>query len=172
MGFTLVLLTTDGRLILSGEVGDIPTVAGSVEQPLQEKATERISLFEDVFGRSAFKDLEAPSELKPLQSMDNSFGAVLDLRLLEGPAHLLPPMQTLYMSLMNGLLLKPQTEDVDIPEDQEMQVDPPPLSPLEPVASRIIRRQVQETEINLFADFFKQQQAIFGESILLSSLLR
>ncbi|KAG8895691.1 hypothetical protein FRC01_012246, partial [Tulasnella sp. 417] len=157
--FVMAAIAADGSVSLVGDdLTLLPQQEGEVERSLSGKhpLSARPSLFENVFGRSAFKDLEnvdtAPQSSTEVVSADDRFGAAVDLRLLDGPAYLLPPIETLFTSLMEGVLVKPMTNteqeeqneetgmDVDLEEAAEDNIAPAPL--LRP-------REVDESEMSM-----------------------
>ncbi|KAG8938511.1 hypothetical protein FRC00_014729, partial [Tulasnella sp. 408] len=154
--FVMAAIAADGSVSLVGDdLTLLPRREGDVERSLSSKhpLSARPSLFENVFGRSAFKDLENVENVPSTEIVgaDDRFGAAVDLRLLDGPAYLLPPIESLFTSLMEGVLVKPPTNaeqeeqdeetgmDVDLDEAPEDNIAPAPL--LRP-------REVDESEIS------------------------
>lgn len=159
--FTLVVLGKDGTTYLVGDHVSLPKQEGSVERSLAQKEHARLSLFEDVFGRSAFKDLEVEEKWTE-ESVDESFGASINWKLLDGPAHLIPPMETMFASLMEGVLLRrsgPEEEEVE-EEEELMEIDEPVEE--EQDGRRMHERNVDEKEMKMLVELFKEH-AVMGE---------
>ena len=171
-GFSLVCITHDWEICLVGDNVWLPDEEGASGNNISERQEKvKLSLFEDVFGRSAFKSLERTwedSERNRLLAASKSAGksGKIDLRLLDGPAHLLPPLETLYTSLMSGLLQEvairedpedqgaaDQDDQMDVVEEEEGAV------PTE-VGSRVAERVVSQAEIDMFTVLFKEHATI------------
>ncbi|KIO25200.1 hypothetical protein M407DRAFT_25424 [Tulasnella calospora MUT 4182] len=168
--FVMATIAADGSVSLVGDdLTLFPEREGDVERSLSSKRplSARPSLFENVFGRSAFKDLDnvdnIPQPSTEVVGADDRFGAAVDLRLLDGPAYLLPPIETLFTSLMEGVLVKPltNTEQEKQDEDTGMDVDLDE-APEDNIASApLLRpREVDESEISMLVDLFSQHALI------------
>lgn len=159
--FSAVAISDEGTVLLIGDNVSLPEREGAVERSLSKASSTRLSLFEDVFGRSAFKDLES-TVVEPRVEIDpTNFGAAMDLRLLDGPAYLLPPMETLYQSLMDGVLVKPREErgdfvDERVDEDDAMEVDE--MGDLAPEVEETLPmvRLVDQGEMDMFVQLFQE----------------
>ncbi|KAG9005350.1 hypothetical protein FRB90_010426 [Tulasnella sp. 427] len=166
----MAAVAADGSVSLVGDdLTVLPQREGDVERSLSGKnaLSTRTSLFENVFGRSAFKDLEnvdgAPQANAGMDGADDRFGAAVDLRLLDGPAYLLPPIESLFTSLMEGVLVKPGTAvevqeadqetrmDLDVEEVVEETVAPAPF---------VRPRDVDDSEISMLVNLFSQHALI------------
>lgn len=166
----MAAIAADGSVSLVGDdLTLLPQREGDVERSLNGKQTlaTRTSLFENVFGRSAFKDLEnVDSVSRPnaeTGAADDRFGAAVDLRLLDGPAYLLPPIESLFTALMEGVLVKPQTTTEQEEQDEETRMDVDLDEPAEEnVASApLLRpREVDESEMSMLVDLFSQHSLI------------
>lgn len=109
--YTLLAITSDSTTVLIGDEENIAVTqsVGSSARAIGANATEesKPTLFQDIFGSSAFDTLEASftattsrlasSEIASLPSGTRG----LDLTLLDGPAHMLPPIGSLFDSLIN-----------------------------------------------------------------------
>lgn len=163
---TLVSLASHGKVCLVGDDVSLPEEEGAVERSLSQKEDTRLSLFENVFGRSAFKNLEEPAEPADTELDDERFGAAIDLRLLDGPSYLLPPISSLYGSLMEGLLVKPReapsTEEDGMEVDVEAEVEEKEVEDIIPGDRRLRPRVVDAGEMDMLVELFTEH-AVIGE---------
>ncbi|KAG9047512.1 hypothetical protein FS837_002097 [Tulasnella sp. UAMH 9824] len=166
--FVMAAIAADGSVNLVGDdLTLLPQREGDVERSLTSKhpLSARPSLFENVYGRSAFKDLENVENLPSTEmvSAEDRFGAAVDLRLLDGPAYLLPPIESLFTSLMEGVLVKPPTNTEQEEQDEEMgmdvDLDEAPEDNIVP-APLLRPREENESEISMLVDLFSQHALI------------
>lgn len=161
----MVSLGPSGTLRLFGDQVTLPQPEGAVERSLVDSEDKRLSLFEDVFGRSAFRDPNEDRTALEVDRVVRKEGGRVDLGLLDGPSYLLPPFSTLYDSLMEGFLgrgdfVEEDTVEMDVDEGPEVAglasgtPDRPPLPP----------RVVQDTEMAVLVDLFAQHATI-GSSL-------
>ncbi|KAG8862952.1 hypothetical protein FRB96_000372 [Tulasnella sp. 330] len=167
--FTLAAIARDGRLALVGDDLALPVHEGAMERTLSKSGSTRLSLFEDVFGRSAFRDLEDQVEADASKvGIDSSdFTAGIDLRLLDGPAYLLPPIGTLFSSLMDGILKRSKDEVTsDVPfvesEAEVMEIDEVDALLDEPTDVEAISstRTVDQAEMDMIMQIFQEHCAV------------
>ena len=164
-GFSLVGLTTDGIVVALGDE------INSTENVVTENAslssvpvamTSRPTLFEHIFGESAIQTIaqSVPSIKPPKPRIPAHIH--FNLEPLEGPSHLLPPMDTLFDSLIQGFIgsrsenvssTQPK-EKASIVETDDIEVDNETENSLLPLPSR---RQVDDEELDAFTEFFKAQ---------------
>lgn len=110
--YSLLAITTGSTTVIIGDeeiLSATPSVGSSARAIGPNAAVElRPTLFQDIFGKSAFPALEIPSitrTRKPVEDEITSLGSgtkCLDLTLLDGPAHLLPPISSLFDSLIGS----------------------------------------------------------------------
>ncbi|KAJ7631055.1 WD40 repeat-like protein [Roridomyces roridus] len=153
--FSLVAITHDWRLVVLGDNVSVAKDDGAVSRAMMtDSAPQRRTLFQDIFGKSAFgeqpsgsrSDLPA-STARPWTGHDAS-------QVFDKAAYQMPPLEDLFDSLMAGFL-KPreievlpeslETEDVEMADDSE-----PAL-----LASAGGSRQVDEAEMGAMVDLFK-----------------
>ncbi|KZT30806.1 WD40 repeat-like protein [Neolentinus lepideus HHB14362 ss-1] len=165
--FTLVGITTAWNVVMLGDylppreegATDAQAIAGRIE------VGTRRTLFQDIFGKSAFTD-HSNKQSQPLSS-DQSYTWNNNLKtgMLEGPSHLLPPIETMFDSLMAGYLqprLPPHTEEDeqdDSRDDMEEDVDvnmnlPGTMTPV--ILGSRADRVVSYQEMDMFVELFKQ----------------
>lgn len=169
--FTLAAIARDGSLVLVGDDVSLPEHEGAVERTLSKSGTTRLSLFEDVFGRSAFRDLEDQVEggVPRVEVDSTDYGAGIDLRLLDGPAYLLPPIETLFSSLMDGILKRSKEEadsdarlgggEVEAMEVDEVDELPEKQAEVKAVSSA---RVVDQAEMDMLVQLFQEHCAVPG----------
>lgn len=123
-------------------------------------SASRKTLFQDIFGQSAFAGVPAdPISYVPVESRNSEEA----LAIFNTPAYLAPPIETLYTSLMDGFLTK-RPEDAweikdavdQVEQDEAMDVEETPGVPL---TSRV----VDDQEFDTFVELFKKQ-AVSSES--------
>ncbi|KAG8904180.1 DNA helicase rad5 [Tulasnella sp. 403] len=125
---SLVGVTPDGLVGYLGVGGheDYDDDKGKGRHSLAE-AGGRSSLFENVFGRSAFIQ-PGSSDGDPAPLMEKNSDKLMSERLLDGPASLVPPLEALFPSLMEGVLTKPCAgEGLETGKGAERQEDSLPL---------------------------------------------
>ncbi|KAG9038849.1 hypothetical protein FRB95_014398 [Tulasnella sp. JGI-2019a] len=169
--FSLAAIAEDGSLVLVGDTVSLPENEGAIEmaKTLTKSGATRLSLFEDVFGRSAFRDLEDQVKDPPRLDIDAAdFGASIDLRLLDGPAYLLPPIETLFSSLMGGILKRSKGEAVNdnvAEEEVEIAMEVDEVDIAEDEQSEVISsRTLDKAEMDIFVQLFQEHCAVPGPS--------
>lgn len=164
-GFSLAAITHDYCMVLVGDYVWLPPTEGTKGNDLTEhQESARKSLFEDIFGASAIKSLKPVESTFPISSsMDLGVGEThsktIDTRLLDGPAYLLPPIETLFESLMSDVLRENKDPEQTISRagsvEAEMDIDEP-----EPIVVKVGAppkdRVVADNEIGNFASLFRE----------------
>jgi NET1-associated nuclear protein 1 (U3 small nucleolar RNA-associated protein 17) len=174
----MVGITHTWNLVLLGDDVHLPTDEGAAPRELGG-ATQGSpqTLFHDVFGESAFAALAIGSGYP--QTVAQQTGTVwtgsATARLFDGPAYLMPPLETLFDSVMDGFLsLRVQEQDGDRvdqvgaeeeeEEDVEMDVEEGPM-----VVGAKVDRIVDSQEMGMFIDLFRQH-AVKGACLLYKSM--
>ncbi|KAG8822073.1 hypothetical protein FRC19_006752 [Serendipita sp. 401] len=156
LGF--VAVTLEGSLIHIGDE-DIQSHEAS-EDPRSLGDTTgtpaQPTLFQDIFGKSAI--LESSSlapQTTSKTSSDLGSQPGLDLGILDGPSHLLPPASVLFESLITSMLQrggKPEPPVAEIPtvvgNQMDVDVSEPPNHP------RAMGRKVTDKEVDELVDLF------------------
>ncbi|KAJ7293732.1 WD40 repeat-like protein [Mycena rebaudengoi] len=155
--FSLVAITSDWKVVVLGDKILLPKDEGSALKGIAaDAAPQRRTLFQDIFGKSAFGEQTAsppqnasPSSSRPWTGREGTvlFGEV---------AYLMPPLEGLFEPLMNGFL-KPRSADITpapaivaMDEDVDMDGDELPV-----VAGRSLKRGVGDEEMAAMVDLFK-----------------
>ncbi|KAF9270627.1 WD40 repeat-like protein [Marasmius fiardii PR-910] len=149
--FNLIGITNDWMVIRFGD--DVKGVEdeGSTAREIKASPYERRTLFQDIFGASMFTNT---AEITPQRSSSvwtgNESSAILD-----GPAHLMPSLETLYAPLINTFLkprisstLPERVVDEDIEMEEEDDVTSRSLQ-----ASRL--RHETDDNMKMFVELFK-----------------
>ncbi|KAL0569498.1 NET1-associated nuclear protein 1 [Marasmius crinis-equi] len=132
--FNLLGVTNDWMVIRFGEDVKDLEVEGTTAQEIKASAYERRTLFQDIFGASIFANASGTTPSVPSASTSVWTG-VGSSSILDAPAHLMPPLDTMYAPLMDTFL-KPRAErvsavlpegavdeDVDMEEDDDVTPD-------------------------------------------------
>lgn len=120
--FTLIGITHSWGVMIFGDHVDSSSEEGSHPHELAPHAVSgRKSLFQDIFGKSAFVDISAAptisatiiAERQRAEKMSQHFDA---------PSHLMPPLETLFDSVMTGILASRSTieEEIDVEARSEV----------------------------------------------------
>ncbi|TFK56639.1 WD40 repeat-like protein [Heliocybe sulcata] len=158
--FTFIGITTTWNVVMLGDhlpapeegVTSAQTIADAVE------AGSRRTLFQDIFGKSAFAD---SSNIQQPPSGDVRKYSRPETGLLDGPAHLLPPLESMFDYLMDGYIQPrlPSRHEKDgegedsMEEDADVEMDT--AEDTEPVvvgarSERIVSYQEMDTLVELF----------------------
>ncbi|KAL7285467.1 hypothetical protein ACG7TL_000564 [Trametes sanguinea] len=162
-GFTLVGITDSWSVVVLGDDVQVPEDEGSSAQGItRDTATGKRTLFHDIFGASAFADLAtAPStSTAALGTTAQPWKGKEVAQIFDAPAHLLPPLESLFDAVMDGFLAtRPseaeEQEEQDKEHEEEMDVDDSadvadrPLKGGAPL-DRVVDRQ----EMHAFVDLF------------------
>ena len=174
--FSLLAVTADRLLVALGDSVTSKPLEGSAARAISsEDDLLRPTLFQDIFGKSAF--LENAGESSDLHArpkkLDQEPSAlrkgVIDLKVLDGPAHLLPPISTLFDSLMEsfsnpstskssefGFSKSKKEEDIILTNDTSGDVEMADGDSASPAAVGVGRkRRVNEQEMEIFTELFR-----------------
>ncbi|OCB85603.1 hypothetical protein A7U60_g7252 [Sanghuangporus baumii] len=116
----------------------------------------RKTLFQDVFGRSAFADTPAIASSTVAVASDLSSGdRQASLSLFDVPAYLAPPLESMYSSLIGSFLIQPLEHTgppllQDHDESEDMVVDDEPRQVLER------NRVVEDNELDSLVELFRK----------------
>lgn len=175
---SVVAITNDGGLVRIGD--DIVQVEeeGNKPQPLGS-APLGPSLFQDIFGQSALVDhtfLEQSSRAKISSTLANTgphAGRSADWEILDTPAHLLPPVHSLFMSLMESISHGSSRADpitIQEQEDEQNPVEAMAIDAPEQKTRNSAGRGITNAEIDAFVDFFRETvftgKMLFNEQTL------
>lgn len=160
--FTLVGITQTWSVVLFGDEVQVPEDEGSSAREIVESSSHKRTLFQDIFGKSAFTELaNGPStSFKTTGGVTSRTGKDI-ASIFDGPAYLMPPLDSLYGPLMDSFI-KIRVEDegntasADAPEPEDEDVDMEEESSEPIVVGKQRRRVVSDEEMQLFVDLFKQ----------------
>lgn len=168
--YSLLAVTIEQKAVLVGDDVVVHSLETSASREITsaEETFERTTIFQDLFGKSAFANLEErgqPSKVEVQRSLpDISTGTkVLDLTILDGPSHLLPPIGSLFDSLIDSFTRSedPRTppsmqseslkdKDVEMREVEEADDRTNVTS-----TRRRAPRQIDKEEMSLFTGLFR-----------------
>ncbi|KIL71460.1 hypothetical protein M378DRAFT_188919 [Amanita muscaria Koide BX008] len=156
--FNFVGITTNWAIVSFGEKAIQPDTEGTSSSQIPVNAGPRArTLFQDIFGASAFEQLSA--EQSGVQSFST---AVLPrsnapVAALDRPSHLLPPISTIFDTFMSEFLHArprspvPTPKAEQVPETGDMDVDIPETVVLRDQQTRLVTQE----EIDGLVDLFK-----------------
>ncbi|KAJ7103370.1 WD40 repeat-like protein [Mycena belliarum] len=155
--FSLVAITNDWKVVVVGESIHIPKDEGSVSRGITALQTpQRRTLFQDIFGKSAFGEQALPSQPSAPASIARPWTGRAGTEVFDGPAYLMPPLESLFESLMNGFL-KPRVVEAPalpstVPADEDVDMGGDEIVSM---ARRDIIRVVDQKELGAMVDLFK-----------------
>lgn len=174
--FSLVGITQTWSVVLFGSVVHAPSEEGSSAKEIVGGAanSQRRTLFQDVFGKSAFADVsQQPVALASATSQQPWNGKSVE-DIFDAPAYLMPPIESLFDDLMSDFV-KPRPVETEVARDAEeeeedggMDVDMEESEKHVVVAERT-ERVVDMREMNSFIELFRQH-ALKGASLHSSPL--
>nr|BCB28856.1 WD40 repeat-like protein [Mycoleptodonoides aitchisonii] len=168
--FTLVGVTDQWSVVVFGDDIQLPEAAGEQAQGIiQNEGVGKRTLFQDMFGASAFADLQsAPATTSAAASNAQPWKGKEAAGVFNAPAYLMPPLESLFDSVMDGFLAERPTAnavavsaaqearhdraDDDMDVDFDMDAD----EPTAPVTAAPIERVVDKQEMRGFVDLFIQ----------------
>ncbi|KAJ7619182.1 WD40 repeat-like protein [Mycena polygramma] len=153
--FSLVGITHDWKLVVLGDNVQVPKDEGSISREIgSHSAPQRRTLFQDIFGKSAFgEQATAPRPFTPV-STSRPWTGREGTGIFEDAAYLMPPLEQLFEPLMNGFL-KPRVTDVSPPVasvNEDVDMDGEGHTTL---AGMDAKRAVDSEEMGAMVDLFK-----------------
>ena len=160
-----------------GDDVQLPEEEGASAQGItRDAAVGKRTLFHDIFGASAFADLATgPSaSTSAITSSAQPWKGKEVAQVFDAPAHLLPPLETLFDAVMDGFLTaRPddEHEDQDKELEEEMDVDEAAEAPSQPIKGgapldRVVDRQEMHGFVELFAQVAIKGAFIFGALLI------
>lgn len=158
--FTFIGITDSWSAVIFGDNARLPEEDGASARDLTDNVvSNRKTLLQDIFGKSAFVDLtveSAPSTAPvavPSKITDAS-------QIFDAPAHLIPPLETLFDDVMRGFLAERPADQPDESngqdEAQDEDVDMDPLAADDLVVVKApTTRIVDQQEMNAFVELFR-----------------
>ncbi|KIY67198.1 WD40 repeat-like protein [Cylindrobasidium torrendii FP15055 ss-10] len=142
-----VAITQDWSLVRFGDNVLRVVEEGSSARSIHQLATSsKNTLFQDIFGKSAF----APRQAAP--AVINVSEASTIRPLFDGPSYMMPPMASLFDDAMSGFMherVENASDEVDVDGDVDME------EPSEPLVLAKPMRAVSKEEMTAFVDMFK-----------------
>lgn len=164
--FCLVGITEKYRVVLFGDEVLSVTDPGASAHGLtgQSISKQANTLFQDIFGKSAFADVSVGSStsLGVTRDKSNNFADILDV-----PAYLLPSVETIFDTAM-GSFLQPRPSEEPAPASQSLEASEDVHMEFEEQTSA--RSFVEDEEIGMLIDFFRDV-AVKGKHTTLDSLV-
>ncbi|KAL5519149.1 NAN1_1 [Sanghuangporus vaninii] len=154
----LIGITQSWNIVACGEESRTTPTMQDVAREIDRTTgvLPRETLFQDIFGRSAFADTPATASSTVAVASDlNSGDRQVSLSLFDVPSYLAPPLESIYSSLIGSFLIKP-LEDTGPPllqdhdESDDMVVDDEPRQV--PRQNRV----VEDNELDSLVDLFRK----------------
>ena len=160
-GFTLVGITDAWSVVVFGDDVQLPEEEGSSAQGITQDATvTKRTLFHDIFGASAFADLAtAPGPSTATVTGAQPWKGQDIAEIFDAPAHLMPPLELLFDTVMDGFLAeRPEEEEqeADVVDEEDMDVDEAVEEADRPSKSAPLDRVVDRQEMGGFVELFMQ----------------
>jgi NET1-associated nuclear protein 1 (U3 small nucleolar RNA-associated protein 17) len=156
--FSLVGVTHDWKVVVLGENIHLAKEEGAVSRELASHAApQRRTLFQDIFGKSAFGEQTNAAQPAPASSSRPWTGRE-GAGAFEDPAYLLPPLETLFEPLMSGFLklrvVEPSAPPLTVAENEDVDMDGQGHTT---VTGADRKRMLAEGEIEAMVDLFRKQ---------------
>ena len=159
-GFTLVGITESWSVVVFGDDVQTPEEEGTSARTItQEAAPPKRTLFQDIFGDIGFADFSVPGPSKASTAVQQPWRGKEVTELFSAPAHLMPPLESIFDTVMDGFLASRSVEEeASEPKqddgDEEMDVDETPDDADRPVRSTPLDRIVDRQEMSGFVELF------------------
>ncbi|KAJ7925936.1 hypothetical protein B0H13DRAFT_1973962 [Mycena leptocephala] len=155
--FSLVGITHDWKVVVLGDNIHIPKDEGSVSREIAtHSAPQRRTLFQDIFGKSAFGEQASASQSLAPASLSRPWTGREGAGVFDEAAYLMPPLEKLFEPLMNGFL-KPRAAEVSVVpsaitanEDVDMDGEGRTATVSGVEAKRVVDPQEMDAMIDLF----------------------
>jgi len=155
--FSLVGITHDWKVVVLGDNIHIPKDEGSVSREIAtHSAPQRRTLFQDIFGKSAFGEQASASQSLAPASLSRPWTGREGAGVFDEAAYLMPPLEKLFEPLMNGFL-KPRAAEVSVVpsaitanEDVDMDGEGLTATVSGVEAKRVVDPQEMDAMIDLF----------------------
>jgi NET1-associated nuclear protein 1 (U3 small nucleolar RNA-associated protein 17) len=155
--FSLVGITHDWKVVVLGDNIHIPKDEGSISREIAtHSAPQRRTLFQDIFGKSAFGEQASASQSLAPASLSRPWTGREGAGVFDEAAYLMPPLEKLFEPLMNGFL-KPRAAEVSVVpsaitanEDVDMDGEGRTATVSGVEAKRVVDPQEMDAMIDLF----------------------
>lgn len=163
--FAFVGITHQYNVVFVGDDVSTPVDEGATGKSIIKgfASNPRKTLFQDIFGASAFIDLSnSPTAFEPASTQDISnvpWSRKGAATLFDAPAYLMPPIGSLFDSAMDELLrarTDEQNRDPDEHSQQDDDIEMNRQSDEEVTLGAHLTRVVDQREMDLFIDLFKR----------------
>jgi NET1-associated nuclear protein 1 (U3 small nucleolar RNA-associated protein 17) len=163
--YTFIGITRDWNVVLFGDEVRLAEEGSTAKKITPTLPSSNRSLFQDIFGKSAFSGSQIVPSLSA-ERPSRPWTGKEAISVFDTPAYLMPPLGSLYDHVMDGLLkLRPETfhdesvesrdEDVEMDEENENAMSAGTRQP------RIVSREEIDTFTELFRKHSIQRRFIF-----------
>ncbi|KAJ7110056.1 WD40 repeat-like protein [Mycena epipterygia] len=155
--FSLVAITHDWKVVVLGDNIRVSKDEGATSREIvADSSPQRRTLFQDIFGKSAFGEHPSVSQPSTPASVARPWTGREGAEVFDNAAYLMPPLESLFEPLMSGFL-KPRVveasalpaalavdDDVDMDDDERFTL-----------TGRDAKRVVDEKEMGVMINLFK-----------------
>ena len=149
-----VAITHQWGVVLIGKNLKHPQEGSTAKEIIQGSSHSRRTLFQDIFGQSAFAEPPTPSAT--VEGQNHTWDEKTAAEIFDCPAYLMPPLEHLFKPLINGFL-KLRSEDpvAQVLPDEDVDME-------EEISETILvrtrrSRPIQPVEMNTFVELFRKQ---------------
>ncbi|KAG7099626.1 hypothetical protein E1B28_001454 [Marasmius oreades] len=155
--FSLIGITTDWMVVHFGDDIKGAEDEGTTAREIKASPYERRTLFQDIFGASMFANASETTSGRSTQTSTSVWTGTKS-SISDAPAHLIPPLETLYAPLMNNFL-KPRISLVsptlpERPVDEDVEMEEEDDIPLKSPHSAKSKADTED-DIKTFVELFK-----------------
>jgi NET1-associated nuclear protein 1 (U3 small nucleolar RNA-associated protein 17) len=163
--YTFIGITRDWNVVLFGDEVTLAEEGSTAKKITPASSSSSRSLFQDIFGKSAFSGSEIVPPLST-ERPSRPWTGKESIDIFDAPAYLMPPLGSLYDHIMDGLLkpqpesshdenVKSHDEDVEMDEEDENVISTGTRQP------RIVSREEIDTFTELFRKHSIRRKSIF-----------
>ncbi|KAJ8084468.1 NET1-associated nuclear protein 1 [Marasmius tenuissimus] len=157
--YNVIGITKDWMVVRFGDDIKGLEAEGTKATEIKVSPYERRTLFQDIFGASVFANTsETTPNLPAVASSPSAWNGVQSSSILDAPAHLMPPLETLYGPLMNTFL-KPRVDKATLTSaeqavDEDVEMEEDEITTSNPNSGPGPTRDTED-DMNAFIELFK-----------------
>lgn len=155
--YTFIGITQEWNVVLFGDDTKLIKEGSTAKEITLDSSSSRRSLFQDIFGKSAFA-VSPNAPALPMKSPTRPWTGKEAVEAFDSPAYIMPPLDTLYDPIMNSLM-KPRFENIRDnsmgPGDEDAEMDAEDVDTVL-ASTRRLPRIVSRGEIETFIELFRK----------------
>uniref|UniRef100_A0A0W0FAU9 Putative WD40 repeat-like protein n=1 Tax=Moniliophthora roreri TaxID=221103 RepID=A0A0W0FAU9_MONRR len=156
--FNFMGITHDWMIVRFGDdAKDI--LEGSSAREIKASIDKPRTLFQDIFGSSMFTNSSDSTSKHPIQSTPSAWTGLESSSILDGPVHLMPPLESLYAPLMNAFMKRRPDNSLAAPEkptDKDVEMEDEDEAPARTSRSPKFTDD-RDVDMKAFVELFKAQ---------------